>query len=228
VEAASWLWNKFLLAFLYLAVMFCCGGGGPVRGEPSGSGGPVGSSVCVGSYFGALSRRLSAVMSAAEFLSLRVISGGGGNASSRVKLVRYVVHKLEKSGLCFHIPFLGFLLPSGGGRPSRRVATDPLPYNEDLADWRSPARSSFQVHIDFFGVLLRPLENFDVSSFVWGSVSSFGLGVFLYQAVVEQTVEWQRLLPGRMNTSRTSTALQCNFSFFPRFLLLRNACKIML
>jgi hypothetical protein len=108
------------------------------------------------------------------------------------------------------------------------VAIDLLPYDEDLADWRSPARSSFQVHIDLFGVLLGPLKNFDVSSFVWGSASSFGLGVFLYQAAVEQTVEWQRLLPGRMKTSRTSTALQCTFSFFPRFLLLRNACKMML
>jgi hypothetical protein len=155
-------------------------------------------------------------MLAAEFLSLRVISGGcgGGNTFSGVELVRYVVHKLEKSGLCFHISFLGFLLLSGGGRPSRREATDPLPCDEDLADWRSLACSSFQVHIELFGVLLGPLENFVVSSFIWGSASSFGLGVFLYQAV-EQIIEWQRFLPGMMKTSRrTSIVLQCNFSFF--------------
>jgi hypothetical protein len=145
VEAASRLWNKFLLAFLYLAVMFSSGGGGPVREKPSGSRGPVVSLVCIGSYFGVLSRRLpAAMMSAAGFLSLRVISGdcGGGNTSSGVKLVRYVVHKLEKSSLCFHIPFLGLLLLFGGGRPSRHLATDPFPCDEDWADWRSSVRSS--------------------------------------------------------------------------------------
>jgi uncharacterized membrane protein len=73
---------------------------------------------------------------------------------------------------------------------------------------------AFIVHIDLFGVLLGPLKNFDVSSFVWGSASSFGLGVFLYQAVLEQTIEWQRLLPGLTKKSRrTSAALQCNSIF---------------
>jgi hypothetical protein len=57
-EVAPSLWNYFLLALLFLVVMVSGGGGGPVSLKPSGSGDPAGSSVCVGSSFGALSCRL--------------------------------------------------------------------------------------------------------------------------------------------------------------------------
>jgi hypothetical protein len=43
------MWNKVLLASIYLAVMRSDGGDGPVRREPCGSGGLVGSSGFVGS-----------------------------------------------------------------------------------------------------------------------------------------------------------------------------------
>jgi len=43
---------RFLLATLHLAVMCSGGGGRPVRWEPSGSGGPAGSSICVDSCLG--------------------------------------------------------------------------------------------------------------------------------------------------------------------------------
>ena len=129
-------------------------------------------------------------MVAVKLLSLRAISGdcSDDRAPLGAEFVRYVVHKLEKSGLCFPIPFLGSFSSFGWGWPSRCEVPDPLPCDEDLADWRSPARSTFQQHIDLFDVLLGPFLKLAVSSSTWESTSSFDLGV-LPCHVVEQIVE---------------------------------------
>ncbi|KAJ1282474.1 hypothetical protein BS78_03G054900 [Paspalum vaginatum] len=107
-----------------------------------------------------------------------------------------VVHKLEKSGLCFQIPLLGLLLPSGWIWASRSEVPDLHTCNEDLADWRLPGRSSFQRHIDLIFVLLGPFQKLESSLLTWGSASTFG---FPFQPKTMQMIE------------RTSMTLQCNF-----------------
>ena len=151
-----------------------------------------------------------------ELYSLRTSSDGCNFAVSSAKFVRFVILYLGfMFGLEFSIPFLGFLLLFGWVRALPTSETlDFHTCNEDLVDWRLPGRSSFQWHIDLVFVLLGPFQKPTISSLTWGSVWTFGFGVFPHQAMVEKDIEPLRFQPETIR--RTSIASPCVILFMFR------------
>lgn len=136
----------------------------------------------------------------------------------------YVVHELEKSGLCF-IVRLGVIFPlcvvssfADSGSPAFFEVTDLMYLGVVMAGGRQllHARSKFQLQIEGLDVkIVATLKNFKASmkgsSSRWRPASTYTLGVFLYQR--QWLAGWLlRSLMMKM-TRRTLQGCGCNFLF---------------